>query len=255
MPRVLLIGGLDPSGGAGITADARSLLVHGCDALPVLSAVAVQNRRGMRAVEPASSDSVRAQLEAAVDDGPVDAIKTGLLGSAARVREIAAWLERLAPRVPLVVDPVLSATAGGYDAGPEVACAYREALAPRAWVFTPNDPELRAVSADGGVAALLASGCKAVLHKGGHGDGPVAVDRLHTGSGVREFAHERLAVGAVHGTGCALATAIAARIASGESIERSTECAIEWLHRRLRTMTRVGADELPRALPIGRDDD
>lgn len=246
---VLVIGGLDPSGGAGITADARTLLLHGCEALPVLAAVAVQNRFGMQRVEPVASELVRRQLVAAIEDGGVRAAKTGLLGSAARVREVAAWLRELAPDLPLVVDPVLSATAGGYEAGRDVARAYRETLLARATVFTPNAPELEAVAEGGNVGSLLTSGCKAVLHKGGHAEGSVVVDRLVTATAASNFEHERLPVGAVHGTGCALASAVAAGLAHGLSIAASTQKAVVWLERCLRAMGRASGT-LPRPLVL-----
>lgn len=249
LPRVLVIGGLDPSGGAGITADARTLLLHGCEALPVLSAVAVQNRFGMQRVEPVASDLVRQQLAAALQDGGVRVAKTGLLGSAARVREVAAWLAELAPGLPLVVDPVLSATAGGYEAGHDVALAYREALVPRATVLTPNAPELEAIAAGADVKDLLAAGCGAVLHKGGHAEGAMVVDRLATATGDSALEHVRLPVGAVHGTGCALASALAAGLAHGLSVEAATQKAVVWLERCLCTMGRARGS-LPRPLVL-----
>lgn len=248
--RVLVIGGLDPSGGAGITADARTLLAHGCDALPVAAAITVQNRRGMQKVEAVDAALVRDQIRAAVDDGGVRAVKTGLLGSASMVERVAEWLARSCPEIPLVVDPVLSATAGGYDAGRDVAAAYRAALAPRAFVFTPNLPELAAV-APLGVASLLQDGCEHALVKGGHGDGHELVDELWSASGKRSFRHARLRVGPVHGTGCALASAIAAALARDAAIEVACERAIAWLQRCLSELSLAeGGDALPRPLPI-----
>lgn len=252
-PRVLVIGGLDPSGGAGISADARTLLAHGCEALPVLSAVAVQNRFGMQRVQPVEFDLLRAQLRAALDDGGVVAIKTGLLGSAARVREVGLLLADLAPSVPLVVDPVLSATAGGYEAGSEVALAYREVLAPRAAVFTPNGPELAAVLEGATTSSLFAAGCCAVLRKGGHDEGATLVDRLMLPASERSFLHERLPVGPVHGTGCALASAVAAGLANGLGVVLACEQAIAWLQRCLRALPPCAPDkgaEVPRPRPL-----
>lgn len=248
--RVLVIGGLDPSGGAGITADARTLLAHGCDALPVATAITVQNRRGMQKVESVDASLVRDQIRAAVDDGGVRAVKTGLLGSATMVERVADWLARACPEIPLVVDPVLSATAGGYDAGRDVAAAYRAALAPRASVFTPNLPELAAVAPQG-VASLLQEGCEHALVKGGHGDGDELVDELWSVSGRRSFRHARLRVGPVHGTGCALASAVAAGLAREVAVELACERAIAWLQRCLAELPSAEcSDALPRPLPI-----
>ncbi len=248
-PRVLVIGGLDPSGGAGITADARTLLAHGCDALPVAAALTVQNRRGMQKVECVDAALVRDQIRAAVDDGGVLAVKTGLLGSAAMVERVAEWLARACPEVPIVVDPVLSATAGGYDAGRSVADAYRHVFAPRARVFTPNLPELAAVAAVGGAGSLLQDGCDSVLVKGGHGDGEELVDTLFVSGVTRRFLHPRLPVGPVHGTGCALASAIGAQLAHGASVDVACERAIEWLQRCLGLLSPLAAADASRALP------
>jgi hydroxymethylpyrimidine/phosphomethylpyrimidine kinase len=248
--RVLVIGGLDPSGGAGITADARTLLAHGCDALAVAAAITVQNRRGMQKVECVDGALVRDQIRAAIDDGAVAAIKIGLLGSAAMVERVAEWTMRFAPETPRIVDPVLSATAGGYDAGRAVADAYRHVLAPRASLFTPNLPELAAISPNGGAAALLADGCDAALIKGGHGDGEVLVDTLIASSGTRTFLHMRKPVGRVHGTGCALASAIAAHVARGAELAVACESAIAWLQRCLAELPPALDAALPRPLPI-----
>ena len=248
--RVLVIGGLDPSGGAGITADARTLLAHGCDALAVAAAITVQNRRGMQKVECVDGALVRDQIRAAIDDGEVAAIKIGLLGSAAMVERVAEWTMRFAPETPRIVDPVLSATAGGYDAGRAVADAYRHALAPRASLFTPNLPELAAISPNGGAAALLADGCDAVLVKGGHGDGDLLIDTLFASSGARTFDHPRKPVGRVHGTGCALASAIAAHVARGAELAVACESAIAWLQRCLAELPPALDAALPRPLPI-----
>jgi hydroxymethylpyrimidine/phosphomethylpyrimidine kinase len=201
-------------------------------------------------VEPVADDLLRAALRAAFDDGPVHAIKTGLLASAAQVEAVAACLGDLAADAPLVVDPVLSATAGGYEAGSAVAAAYRKALAPRATVFTPNDPELAAVLAGEPVDALLRDGCSAVLHKGGHGDGDMAVDRLHGVGGERCWQHRRLPVGAVHGTGCALASSIAAWLARGLAIDAACDRAVAWLQRCLSALPPAPGDARPRPLPI-----
>ncbi len=246
--RVLVIGGIDPSGGAGITADARTLQLHGAMALPVATALTVQNRFGLQAVAPVGLDAVQAALGAAVDDGPVQAIKVGLLASAEQVEGLAAWLRGRRERPPLVVDPVLSATAGGYAADPAIASAYRRYLAPIATVFTPNGPELSAVLVGAEVRTLLTDGCGAVLHKGGHGLGDRLVDRLVLPEGEQQFAHPRLPVGPVHGTGCALASSIAAGLAGGRPVTVACAEAIGWLQRCLGAMGPAEPRTPPRPL-------
>jgi hydroxymethylpyrimidine/phosphomethylpyrimidine kinase len=243
--RLLLLGGIDPCGGAGITADAVVSMSHGVQPLPIAIALTVQNRHRFRECHPVTAAQWRAALSAALDDGPVHAVKTGLLGSVGAIEAVAAALRGVP--APLVVDPVLSATAGGFDAAIEVAAAYRELLAPLATLLTPNGPELQAI-AGGDPSRLLAAGCGAVLHKGGHGAGALAEDVLHVRGATQTFGRPRLSTGPVHGTGCALSTAIAARLALGESLTSACRAAGDWLHRLLQALG--PGDALPRPLPL-----
>lgn len=248
--RVLVIGGLDPSGGAGITADARVLQLHGALALPVATALTVQNRHGFLQSAEVAPDLWRAALAAALADGPIAAIKLGLLASANQAASLATLLAPLARRVPLVVDPVLSATAGGYEAPGSLAAVYREQLVPMAALFTPNLPERRAVLGAESPAMACARGCRAVLTKGGHGEGDRLVDVLTTLDSEQTFAHARLRVGPVHGTGCALASSLAAHLAHGSTVMESARAAIAWLQRCLAAMGTAPADGLPRPLAL-----
>ena len=248
--RVLVIGGLDPGGGAGLTADACVLHAHGAMALPVATTWTAQNRFGATRVEAVPAAMWQAAMAAAVGDGEVHAIKTGLLASATQVRALAGCLRPLAARVPLVVDPVLSVTAGGYAAAAEVAAAYRTDLAPLATVFTPNAPELAAVLGSGSIAALLRDGCRAVLCKGGHADGGVLTDRLVTVDGARDFVHPRRPAGPVHGTGCALASALASGLAHGLDLASACAGAIDYLQRCLQAMGLPDASGRPRPLAL-----
>jgi len=245
-PRLLLLGGLDPSGGAGVTADATVAALHGTEALPVPVVLTAQNRRGFRATFPVAP--WHELLEAALGDGPVHAVKTGLLGNPATIAEVGDRLRLLAPAVPLVVDPVLSASAGGYTAGAEVAAAYREHLLPLATLLTPNGPELLALGGD--ARALLATGCRAVLHKGGHGDGGFAEDVLVQPDGTTTLRRPRLCPGPVHGTGCALATAIAAHLANNVALAHACRAAGDWLAALLAALGPAPGDGLPRPLPF-----
>ncbi|MBK8099600.1 MAG: bifunctional hydroxymethylpyrimidine kinase/phosphomethylpyrimidine kinase [Planctomycetes bacterium] len=249
-PRVLVLGGLDPTGGAGITADVRTVAAHGAFALPIALALTVQNRRGFRAAHEVPADQWRPALAAALADGPVHAIKVGLLASVAQAAAVAAELTALPRALPVVIDPVLSATAGGYDAGAALAAAYRQVLAPLAHVLTPNLPECAAILGERPLATLLDAGGCAVLRKGGHGQGDLLVDELVTGLGTQSWSHERLPVGPVHGTGCALASALAAHLARGADLTVATTAAIGWLQHCLRAMGPPAADGLPRPLWI-----
>ena len=247
--RVLLLGGLDPSGGAGITADATVVAMHGLQPLPVPLALTAQNRHGFRECFAVPEGQWLAMLDAAVADGPVHAIKTGLLGSAAGIEALARRLRALAGAVPIVVDPVLSATAGGYAADGEVLGAYREHLLPLATLCVPNDPELQAL-AGGDPDNLLALGCRAVLHKGGHRQDAMAIDTLYVGGAQHRYERPRLLVGPVHGTGCALASAITARLAAGQELAAACRQAGDWLASLLAELARTPGDGLPRPLPF-----
>lgn len=223
MTAVLVIAGTDSSGGAGLARDVATLERLGVGALAAVTAVTAQTDGEVRAVELLPPPLVVAQISAALATRRAAAIKTGMLGNGAIVEAVAAAIP---PRelVPLVVDPVLAATSGGTlldDAGRAALVAL---LLPRATLLTPNIPEAAlllgaapASSAEEIIAqgrALCALGAAAVLVKGGHDAGADAIDWLVTREGsVRRLAAPRLAV-VRRGTGCALASAIAAGLAA-----------------------------------------
>jgi hydroxymethylpyrimidine/phosphomethylpyrimidine kinase len=248
-PRVLLLGGVDPSGGAGITADATVVALHRAEPLPIAVATTEQNRSGFRRCEPLPPGSWCRALHAVLDDGAVHAIKLGLLPDELAVRVAARELRPLNGRVPIVIDPVLSATAGGWTAPAAVAAAYLELLLPLATVVTPNVPELAALG--GGPGPLLAAGAGAVLQKGGHGDGATSDDVLYERDGHVLYRRERLPCGPVRGTGCALAAAIAARLAHGAPLASACRAAGDWLAALLRALGPAPANGPPRVLPFG----
>lgn len=250
MPQLLVLGGLDPGGGAGITADAVVAAQHGVHALPVAVALTVQNRRGFTSCREVPRATWQAALAAAVADGDVHAIKVGLLGDAEVAAAVGAALAALRLAVPIVVDPVLSATAGGYAPAEAAAGALVEHVLPLATVVTPNAHEARVLFGDD-VRRAFASGCRAVLRKDGHGEGAFATDVLLEADGAEHrFARRRLPVGPVHGTGCALATALACRLAAGRSLVDAAQGAGDWLWRRLAALG-VGTDGAPaRLLPL-----
>ena len=251
MRRVLLLGGLDPCGGAGITADATVVAVHGAQPLPIAIALTVQNRHGFRRLDVVPAATWRLALDAAFADGDVHAVKVGLLGSTAAVATVAASLLPLRGRVPIIVDPVLSATAGGFDPPAALAAAYRSHLLPLATVLTPNRPEAQAIY-DARPEIALATGCAFVLEKGGHGTGACVEDRLFWASGEQCYRRSRLVVGPVHGTGCAFASALATWLAQGLDVPSACARAGEWLAGLLGVLGPTPADGLPRSLPLGR---
>ena len=228
-PRVLVVAGLDPSGGAGRAADLEALGAAGARGWAVAAALTAQGPRGARGFEPVSEAMLLAQLEALLD-GPERprAVKTGMLGTGALARALAARLGA-APlaRVPLVVDPVLAASSGAplLETG---GAPPGEALAPllaRARLATPNLPELARLTGDdvstdeAAVRAARRLPSRAVLVKGGHREG-APVDLLVEGRRVTRLAGRRRA-GSARGTGCRLASAIAAGLALGQPLEAS----------------------------------
>jgi hydroxymethylpyrimidine/phosphomethylpyrimidine kinase len=231
-PSVLVIAATDSSGGAGLTRDVRVLSDFSVDALCAITAVTAQSDSRVVTVHHIPPEVIRAQILAACEARRIGAIKIGMLGTGATVEAV---VESLPPSeaVPIVLDPVLVSSSGGIllDAAGRVALLSR--LFPRVTLVTPNIPEAAVLlneepATDESVLIeqgerLLALGPKAVLLKGGHGDGAEAVDLLITGKGmVRRFVSARVP-GTRRGTGCALASAIAARLASGALLYEACE--------------------------------
>jgi hydroxymethylpyrimidine/phosphomethylpyrimidine kinase len=220
---VLVIAGSDSSGGAGITRDAQTLARLGGRVLPVLTAVTVQTDARVSAVQVLPAQLVRAQMAAAFSTQTVQAIKTGMLATRAIVLAVVAALPAAPP--PIVVDPVLSSSSGEElldSAGREALCT---ALLPRTSLLTPNIPEAAALLGTQPATtedqllrqaqALLGLGPAAVLLKGGHAEGPEVVDLLLMRQAAPLWLRAPRINATRRGTGCALASAIAAGLGSG----------------------------------------
>lgn len=217
-PRVLSIAGTDPTGGAGVQADLKSFAAHGAYGMAVVTALVAQNTHGVREVVVPDVAFLRAQLDAVSDDVTVDAVKIGMLATAAVADVVRDWLAR--DRPPFVVlDPVMVATSGHRLLDDDAVAAVRRLLA-LADVVTPNLPEL-AVLADEPVASswpdavaqagrLARSAGVTVLVKGGHLAGPDSPDALVDARTVVELPGTRVATTSTHGTGCSLSSALAA---------------------------------------------
>jgi hydroxymethylpyrimidine/phosphomethylpyrimidine kinase len=221
-PVALTVAGSDPSGGAGIQADLKTFSALGVYGTAVLTALTAQNTRGVTGVHPVPAAFVAEQIATLLDDVPVHAAKTGMLGTAEVVHAVAAALAGRAAG-PLVVDPVMVATSGDRLVDEDAVVAVREVLLPVADLVTPNVPEAAALLGvePAGTAdelpdqarALLGFGPGAVLLKGGHLGGEESVDVLATADGVVTSVRPRLDTRATHGTGCALSAAVAALLA------------------------------------------
>ena len=222
-PRILVIAGSDSGGGAGIQADIKTITMLGGHAMTAITAVTAQNTLGVQAVHLVPTAIVLAQIDSVVSDIGVDAVKIGMIGSAATAQAVADRLEVL--DVPIIFDPVMVATSGATLADTDTIAAF-ERLMRIATVVTPNLPELTAL---GGEAAILAHGCH-LLVKGGHGEGDMVVDRLLSAAG--EIArHEggRIDTTSTHGTGCTLASALACGLGAGLPIEEAFARAVEFV--------------------------
>ena len=238
-PRLLTIAGSDSGGGAGLQADLKTFAAHGGYGMSAVTAVTAQNTREVRAVLEMPPEMVAAQIDAVLEDLGADAVKIGMLASAALVRTVADRLRAhlSGTGVPIVLDPVMVAKSGDRLLREDAIEALKSELLPLATVVTPNVPELEALTglavADEGersrAAAALAVPGRAVLAKGGHAEGDEVVDLLLTEGRVHRFAHPRLHTRATHGTGCTLSSAIAARLGAGEDLPRAVQGAIEYL--------------------------
>lgn len=207
--RILTIAGSDCSGGAGIQADLKTIAMLGGYGMSAITAITAQNTLGVFAVEVLTPQMVSAQIDACVEDIGVDAVKIGMLGSAAIAHAVADRLESLT--VPVVFDPVMIATSGGILADDATIEAFARLMA-LATLVTPNVPELAAL---GGAQALGASGIT-FLAKGGDAEGPVVEDSLHRPGAAPIVWHaERIDTRHNHGTGCTLASAIATGLGQG----------------------------------------
>jgi len=250
-PIALTIAGSDSGGGAGIQADLRTFAAFGVHGTTAITAVTAQNTRGVSAIAMLSPTMVRAQIDAVLDDFPVAAIKTGMIGTAALARMIGASLVAH-PSIPLIVDPVLIATSGAALSRGNLTAAIKRHLLPRADLLTPNVPEAEqllgrpVVTRDDLLSAALelrAMGARAVLLKGGHLPGDAVHDVLVSDSGTRWFAHPRLAVEG-HGTGCTLAAATAAGLARQRCLEDAVAEAIDFVGKALALAYRPGRGEV-----------
>ncbi|MCI1141666.1 bifunctional hydroxymethylpyrimidine kinase/phosphomethylpyrimidine kinase [Sphingomonas sp. WKB10] len=245
IPRVLIIAGSDSGGGAGIQADIKTVTMLGGHAMTAITAITAQNTLGVQAVHPVPVDMVVAQMTSVLDDLGVDAVKIGMIGSAATVHAVADVLETL--DVPIVFDPVMIATSGSVLADADTIAAF-ERLMGIASVVTPNIPELAAL---GGEAAVLAHGCH-VVAKGGHGDGASVTDRLLSPGGeIRRLIGKRFDTDDTHGTGCTLASALAAGLASGLGIEDAFVQAVRFVRIAMMHAPGLGAGHGPLGHALG----
>jgi hydroxymethylpyrimidine/phosphomethylpyrimidine kinase len=217
---VLVFSGLDPSGGAGIQADIEAIAAQGAHALPLVTALTVQDNKRVHEVAPVDAGLLTRQAALLAERMPIRAVKVGIPGNRANAEAIAGivlMLRARQPDLPMVLDPVLASGHGDPLARGDALAALAPLLA-LATVVTPNLPEARAL----GWPAAGAIACPHVLVTGGHGDGGEVVNRWHSRDGVREWRWPRLP-GEFHGSGCTLASSLAARLALGDTMAQALE--------------------------------
>ena len=251
--RVLAIAGSDSGGGAGIQADIKTITALGGYAASAITAITVQNTLGVSEVFLLPPALVTAQARAVLDDIGADAIKLGMLGSAAVVECVAALLADW-PDIPVVLDPVMAAKGGApLSDGPGVE-ALKSRLIPRAALLTPNAPEAAALTglavetldaARRAAEALLRRGAAAVLLKGGHIAGERVIDLLATAHGETLFEGPRIETRHTHGTGCTLASACATGLAQGLPLTDAVARAWAYVAEAIRHAPGLGAGHGP----------
>ncbi|MBW9208357.1 bifunctional hydroxymethylpyrimidine kinase/phosphomethylpyrimidine kinase [Mumia sp. zg.B21] len=240
---MLTIAGSDPSGGAGIQADLKTATALGVYGAAALTALTVQNTRGVFGIHPVPAAFVAEQVRAVLDDLDVSVVKIGMLGTVEIVLAVADVLH--AADVPVVLDPVMVATSGDTLVGEDVVDTIRTTLLPLAAVVTPNVPEAAVLTGTApatdphGLAtagrALRAAGAAAALVKGGHLEGPESIDVLVDAEGACTYRAPRIDSPNTHGTGCTLGSAIASGLALGLPLREAVGEAKDYLTGALRS--------------------
>ena len=239
-PRVLSIAGTDPTGGAGIQADLKSIAAAGGYGMNVVTALVAQNTQGVRSVHVPPVEFLQEQLEAVIDDVEIDAVKIGMLADAAITAKVADFLRRLPEDVPVVLDPVMVATSGDRLLEQEAEQAVRD-LCSRVDIITPNLKELAVLTNTeeaGDLEQAIATAKQwakeastAVVVKGGHLDSDIADNAVVNPDGsVHRVSSSRVDTKNTHGTGCSLSSALATRLGAGDSHTAALTWSTHWLH-------------------------
>ena len=252
--RVLIIAGSDSGGGAGLQADIKTATALGVYASTAVTAVTVQDTRAVHAIHEIPASMVRDQIACVLGDIGADAIKIGMLGSAAIVEAVADSLLYHAREIPVVVDPVLASSSGTALLEDSAIGLLTTRLFPLVALVTPNIPEAAALAGtrilntyDMRVAGekLRALGASAVLVKGGHGNTDIVEDVLVSGEGVHVFTAKRIDCGGTHGTGCTLSAAIACGLAQSVPLVESIDRARIFVQQAIRTAPGFGRGHGP----------
>lgn len=241
LPVVLVFAASDPSSGAGIQADLLTLASLGCHPVTALTAVTVQDTLGVASVHPVEAAVVERQARALLEDMPVAAFKIGVLGSVENVEAVAGIVADY-PNIPLVLDPVLASGRGDEFADEALRAALKALLLPQCTVLTPNTLEARrlveeddaddagaaTLDSDALAARLVELGAAHVLLTGTHAHTPEVINALYSEAGLLRADRWPRLPGSYHGSGCTLASALAACLAEGMAIEAAVQAAQEY---------------------------
>jgi hydroxymethylpyrimidine/phosphomethylpyrimidine kinase len=252
--RVLICAGSDSGGGAGIQADLKAVTCLGGFAMTAVTALTAQDTRGVHGIHAVPTGFVRQQIRVVLEDLGADAVKTGMLATAEIIDAVADELDALAPRVPRVVDPVMVAKGGDRLLAEDAVDALKRRLVAGAAVVTPNLPEAEVLCGrpvrtldDMRAAgrAILALGAGAALVKGGHMEGAELTDLLVAADGEEVFRSARIDTRHTHGTGCTLASAVAAGLAQGMGLRDAVARARLYVAEAIRSAPGYGAGHGP----------
>ena len=252
VPKAMTIAGSDSGGGAGIQADLKTFAALGVYGTVTLTAITAQNTIGVTGVHEIPTDMIVAQMDAVMGDIGADAVKTGMLSSQEIVEVVAAQVAKHGIR-SLVVDPVMVAKSGDALLRDDAVNAVCTKLVPLAAVVTPNIPEAEAltgttIESDDDVREaarrIVSMGARTVVVKGGHREGPAA-DVLYDGSEFQVFTAPRINTVNTHGTGCTFASAVAAGLAQGKSVEEAVGQAKEYVTEAIRASFPIGQGHGP----------
>ena len=247
----LTIAGSDSGGGAGIQADLKTFAAHGVHGLSAIAALTAQNTQGVHAIFVPPTNFLRAQLDACFTDFKIHTVKIGMLANKTTIDVVADALEQYQPKF-IVLDPVMVSSSGHALLETNAIKRLTERLLPLATVITPNIDEAALLighaianddEAEAALVEILAMGAKAVLLKGGHLTGKTVIDRLDNGKALFEFEHPRLKVSG-HGTGCTLASAIAANLALKKPLPEACELAGDYVFKALQSAYKPGKSNL-----------
>jgi len=250
-PNVLSIAGFDPSSGAGVTADIKTIAAHGCYGVACISAYTVQSTLGVKRVEPLSADLVLDSLGELIADVDIAAVRIGMLGSASVASTVADFLT--SSRLPnVVLDPIIRSSSGASLLGPRGLEIVRERLVPLSTLVTPNIDEAAMLTGlpvtsvsemETAAARLRHMGAANAVVTGGHLAEPI--DVLTTASGAERFAAAHIESRSTHGTGCAFATAIACNLANGYPVRDAVLAAKQYVREAIENAYPVGTGTGP----------